>query len=93
MLGDLRALIVQVKTPLAIRSSSLLEDVGRLEGASAGDEEFERQYRLGFVWLPRLLVTLQSYERERDRYPRLGDFCPGLAAAFDGLAAERSRRP
>ncbi len=26
MLGDLRALITQVKTPLAIRSSSLLED-------------------------------------------------------------------
>src|SRR5580765_8082958 len=26
LLGDLRALIVQVKTPLAIRSSSLLED-------------------------------------------------------------------
>ena len=34
LLGDLRALIVQVKTPLAIRSSSLLEDA--LERPFAG---------------------------------------------------------
>ncbi len=56
--------------------------VARLEGAHAAEEALDLQWRLGFTYLPRLLVALQRYERERDRFPTLGDFCPDLAEAL-----------
>jgi hypothetical protein len=67
--------------------------VGKMEGVRHGDEAFEQQYRLGFAWLPRLLLALQRYETSRDRYPTLADFCPELTRIFDQLAMERTRRP
>jgi len=53
-----------------------------LAGAHAAEVELDRQTRLGFLYLPRLLVALQRYERERERFPTFDDFGPELARAF-----------
>ena len=56
--------------------------VHRLAGARAAGRELDRQTRLGFTYLPRLLVALERYERQRDRFPTFADFGPELARAF-----------
>jgi hypothetical protein len=56
--------------------------VYRMAGAHAAERELERQTRLGFVYLPRLLAALQRYEGERERYPTFDDFGAELARAF-----------
>ncbi len=67
--------------------------VARLQGSRAGERTLDRQLRLGFAYLPGLLIGLERYERERDLFPTLGDFCPELAAALDRRAARQLPRP
>ncbi len=67
--------------------------VARMQGPRAGDEALDRQLRLGFAYLPGLLVELERYERERDLFPTLADFCPELAAVLDRRAARYRARP
>ena len=56
--------------------------VARMAGARAAERALDLQLRLGFTYLPRLLAGLERYERERARFPALGDFCPDLAEAL-----------
>ena len=51
------------------------------------------QLRLGFIYLPRLLVALERYERERALFPTLGDFCPNLAKALHRPSAPHIEKP
>jgi hypothetical protein len=67
--------------------------VARLAGAHAAEKALDLQMRLGFTYLPRLLAGLERYERERDRFPTLGDFCPDLAEALHRPGAPRIERP
>jgi hypothetical protein len=55
-------------------------------GDSAARSEIEQQAGIGFVWMEELSERLAEYERSRDRYPRLTDFVPRLAAYWDSLA-------
>ncbi len=67
--------------------------VHRMEGPHAAERELERQTRLGFAYLPRLLVALQRYEHERERYPTFADFGMELARAFHTPMPPPSERP
>ena len=76
LLGDLRALIVQVKTPLAIRSSSLLEDA--LERPFAGvyatkmipNNQFDPDTRFHHLVEAIKFVYASTYFREARDYIR-----------------------
>ena len=67
--------------------------VARLEGAHAAEKALDLQLRLGFSYLPRLLVALERYERERALFPTLGDFCPNLAKALHRPSAPHIEKP
>ena len=67
--------------------------VYRMAGAHAAERELERQTRLGFVYLPRLLAALRRYERERERFPTFDDFGPELARAFHNPGPLPTERP
>jgi hypothetical protein len=67
--------------------------VARLEGAHAAERALEQQLSLGFTFLPRILVALERFERERALFPTLGDFCPDLAEALRRPGAPRIRKP
>ena len=83
LLGDLRALIVQVKTPLAIRSSSLLEDA--LERPFAGvyatkmipNNEFDPDTRFRRLVEAIKFVYASTYFREARDYIRTTGTKPG----------------
>jgi Pyruvate phosphate dikinase, AMP/ATP-binding domain len=83
LLGDLRALIVQVKTPLAIRSSSLLEDA--LERPFAGvyatkmipNNQFEPDARFHRLVEAIKYVYASTYLREARDYIRTTGTKPG----------------
>jgi hypothetical protein len=67
--------------------------VYRMAGAHAAERELERQTRLGFAYLPRLLAALQRYERARERFPTFADFGPELARAFHTPGLPPVERP
>jgi hypothetical protein len=67
--------------------------VHRMAGAHAAERELERQTRLGFAYLPRLIAALRRYERERERYPTFTDFGPELARAFHSPGPLPTERP
>jgi len=67
--------------------------VNGLAGAHAAEVELDRQTRLGFVYLPRLLAALRRYERERERFPTFADFGPELARAFHTPGPPPTERP
>lgn len=67
--------------------------VARLEGTHAAEKALDQQLRLGFTYLPRLLMSLERFERERALFSTLGDFCPDLAEAFRRPAPPRIRQP
>ena len=83
LLGDLRALIVQVKTPLAIRSSSLLEDA--LERPFAGvyatkmipNNQFDPDIRFRRLMEAIKFVYASTYFREARNYLRTTGTKPG----------------
>ncbi len=83
LLGDLRALIVQVKTPLAIRSSSLLEDA--LERPFAGvyatkmipNNQFDPDIRFRRLVEAIKFVYASTYFREARDYLRTTGTKPG----------------
>lgn len=83
LLGDLRALIVQVKTPLAIRSSSLLEDA--LERPFAGvyatkmipNNQFDPDLRFRRLAEAVKFVYASTYFREARDYIRTTGTKPG----------------
>ena len=83
LLGDLRALIVQVKTPLAIRSSSLLEDA--LERPFAGvyatkmipNNQFDPDTRFRRLLEAIKFVYASTYFREARDYIRTTGAKPG----------------
>ena len=83
LLGDLRALIVQVKTPLAIRSSSLLEDA--LERPFAGvyatkmipNNQFDPDTRFRRLVEAIKFVYASTYFREARDYIRTTGSRPG----------------
>jgi len=83
LLGDLRALIVQVKTPLAIRSSSLLEDA--LERPFAGvyatkmlpNNQFDPDIRFRRLVEAVKFVYASTYFREARDYTRTTGTKPG----------------
>ena len=83
LLGDLRALIVQVKTPLAIRSSSLLEDA--LERPFAGvyatkmipNIQFDPDIRFRHLAEAIKFVYASTYFREARDYLRTTGTKPG----------------
>ena len=83
LLGDLRALIVQVKTPLAIRSSSLLEDA--LERPFAGvyatkmipNNQFDPDIRFRRLVEAIKFVYASTYFREARDYLRTTCTKPG----------------
>ena len=51
-------------------------------GQAAGDAELNEELKRGFVYVPALVRKLQHYEKNRDRYPAIADFCPELLTAF-----------
>jgi len=67
--------------------------VARTAGARAAERELERQTRLGFIYLPRLLAALQRYERSRERFPTFADFGAELARAFHAPGPPPAERP
>jgi hypothetical protein len=67
--------------------------VARMEGAHAAEKALDLQLRLGFAYLPRLLVALERFERERALFPTLGDFCPALADAIRHPGAPHIEKP
>jgi hypothetical protein len=67
--------------------------VARMEGAHAAEKALDLQLRLGFTYLPRLLVALERFERERALFPTLGDFCPALADAIHRPVVPRVEKP
>ena len=83
LVGDLRALIVQVKTPLAIRSSSLLEDA--LERPFAGvyatkmvpNNQFDPDARFRRLGEAIKFVYASTYFREARDYIRTTGTKPG----------------
>ena len=83
LLGDLRALIVQVKTPLAIRSSSLLEDA--LERPFAGvyatkmipNNQFDPDVRFRRLVEAIKFVYASTHFREARNYARTTGNKPG----------------
>ena len=83
LLGDLRALIIQVKTPLAIRSSSLLEDA--LERPFAGvyatkmipNNQFDPDLRFRRLVEAVKFVYASTYFREARDYIRTTGTKPG----------------
>ena len=83
LLGDLRALILQVKTPLAIRSSSLLEDA--LERPFAGvyatkmipNNQFDPDIRFRRLVEAIKFVYASTYFREARDYLRTTGTKPG----------------
>jgi hypothetical protein len=83
LLGDLRALIIQVKTPLAIRSSSLLEDA--LERPFAGvyatkmipNNQFDPDVRFRRLVEAVKFVYASTYFREARDYIRTTGTKPG----------------
>jgi hypothetical protein len=83
LVGDLRALIVQVKTPLAIRSSSLLEDA--LERPFAGvyatkmipNNQFDPDARFRRLTEAIKFVYASTYFREARDYIRTTGTKPG----------------
>lgn len=83
LLGDLRALVVQVKTPLAVRSSSLLEDA--LERPFAGvyatkmlpNNQFDPDARFRRLTEAIKLVYASTYFREARDYIRTTGTKPG----------------
>ncbi len=82
LLGDLRALVVQVKTPLAIRSSSLLEDA--LERPFAGvyatkmipNNQFDPDTRFRRLVEAIKFVYASTYFREARDYIRTAESKP-----------------
>jgi hypothetical protein len=67
--------------------------VARMEGAHAAERALDLQMRLGFTYLPRLLVALERFERERALFPTLGDFCPELTDALRRPGAPHIESP
>jgi hypothetical protein len=67
--------------------------VARMEGTHAAEKALDLQLRLGFAYLPRLLVEFERFERERALFPTLGDFCPALAEALRRPGAPRIEKP
>jgi len=67
--------------------------VARMVGPHAAEVEIERQTRLGFTYLPRLLPALERYERQRTLYPTLDAYCDELARAFHLPAPPPAARP
>jgi hypothetical protein len=67
--------------------------VARMEGSHAAEQALDLQLRLGFTYLPRLLLALERFERERALFPTLGDFCPALADALHRPGAPHLEKP
>ncbi len=98
LLGDLRALVVQVKTPLAIRSSSLLEDA--LERPFAGvyatkmipNNQFDPDLRFRRLVEAVKFVYASTYFREARDYIRTTGTKPGeekMAAIIQEVVGQR----
>jgi pyruvate phosphate dikinase-like enzyme len=98
LLGDLRALIVQVKTPLAIRSSSLLEDA--LERPFAGvyatkmipNNQFDPDLRFRRLVEAVKFVYASTYFREARDYIRTTGTKPSeekMAVIIQEVVGER----
>ena len=67
--------------------------VARTAGTHAAERALDLQLHLGFTYLPRLLVALERFERERALFPTLGDFCPALAEALHRPGAPHIEKP
>jgi hypothetical protein len=67
--------------------------VARMESPHAAEKALDQQLRLGFTYLPRLLVPLERFERERALFPTLGDFCTDLAKALHSPGAPHIEKP
>lgn len=62
------------------------------DGAEAARTLAESDVRNGFSWVPALARSLERYEQDRKRWPRLRDFMPEVIATLDAesKALERS---
>ena len=55
------------------------------------DGEIEIQKGKGFFWIEKLVDELESYDKQRDRYPTLDSYMPKLIEAYD-IWAENIKR-
>lgn len=50
-------------------------------------KEVNRQLERGFVWTDELVYALNRYDKNRDQFPSLESFMPGLVIFFDEVAS------
>ncbi|MCB0705188.1 MAG: DUF4932 domain-containing protein [Saprospiraceae bacterium] len=63
--------------------------------------ELDDQINRGFLWTDKLVVELERYDQNRDKYPSLESFMPEIVTFFDGISGKiyeiqkevESRRP
>jgi len=54
----------------------------------AADKEVITQLGNGFVWMGKLVDTLQYYENSREKYPKLENFMPSIISFYNTIAKD-----
>ncbi|CAM3797628.1 DUF4932 domain-containing protein [Flavobacterium gelidilacus] len=52
------------------------------------EEETQEQLNRGFLWINELVIELENYENNRDKYSTLENYMPNLILAFEKYAKE-----
>jgi hypothetical protein len=67
--------------------------VARTQGAVKAQAQIREEESRGFRWTGELAELLESYEKDRAKYPDLDAFAPHLVAFFDAQAEQAAKLP